>query len=430
MDRPSFHVITLLDALYLSVKYLNASRGRSAILAIGVAITLFLPIFTWKAAALLEQRLLQRAEASPLLLGHAGNEVALTLSSLYFRSGVESSVPFGLKSRAESWGLAVSLYVKHTVGGHPLLGTEPEYFTARSLTPAAGRLPVWIGEAVVGAELAQRLQIEVGDQVRSDASNLYNLSGAYPLLLDVVGILKPTGTPDDEIWLTDIKTTWAMDGLFHGHDEVPSNASVLADETKDQREQTTQLAGVDEDLQDINDLSKSESPVDPQDPGDPEDNVEASAALFLFSEITERNRHTFHLHGSKDDAPVTSILLFPNSRLDHDQALAHMAVDELFQAVRPHEVIRSLLDLVLRLRDALQTYFALVAVSTLSFCALVITLSLRLRRSELQLAARLGCDRWTLGRLLAAEITLLTSGALLLCAGAVHLGLHLLARAW
>ena len=364
------------------------------VLVSGLTVALFLPVFTWLAAQTLEGALMSRAQASPILLGHAGNEVDLTLAALYFRGAVETPVPFALGRRTrDRYGPAIAVYLRHTVGTGPLVGTQPEYFSARGLSPETGRLPVVIGEVVAGAEIAHSFRLKVGDQVRSDLSNLYNLSGAYPLLLDVVGILHARGTPDDNAFFTDIKTTWALDGLFHGHGEVTAEAALNPEAAEDE-------------------------------------NLEASAALFLFSEITDANRSTFHLHGSMDDAPVTAFLVFPQGfpedRRAHDQVLGDFALDELYQAVRPSTVVRSLLDIVLRLRDALQSYFFLVALSTSAFFLLVISLSLRLRRDELQLMARMGCDRFTLATLVGTEVVLVLLAATLTCGLLVWLGLRIL----
>ena len=41
---------------------------------------------------------------------------------------------------------------------------------------------------VAGAEIASAMRLSVGDAVRSDLQNLYNIAGGYPLMLRVVKI--------------------------------------------------------------------------------------------------------------------------------------------------------------------------------------------------------------------------------------------------
>ena len=383
------------DALYLAVRYLRFSKARTAVLVLGTTVALFLPIFTWTAAQRLESDLLARARSSPILLGHAGNELDLTLATLYFRGRIERPVPFGLgrRSAARAAGPVIPISVGHSVAGNRLVGTSPAYFSARQLQASQGRLPVQIGEIVAGAQVASSFRLAIGDQLRSDLSNLYNIAGAYPLLLEVVGILEARGTSDDEVFFTDIKTTWALDGLFHGHGEVTPEAS-LNPEAKEN------------------------------------ENLEATAALFLFSEITDATRPTFHLHGSMDEAPVSAFLVlpqgFPRDRRAHDQLLGDFALDPLYQAVRPQEVISNLWGIILRLRDALEVYFALVAFSTLAFFVLVMSLSLRLRRDELRLMARMGCDRFRLATLMGAEAVLVLGLSSAVCGLFVWLAMKIL----
>lgn len=372
------------DPLYLAVRYLRASPWRSLVLILGTTVALFLPVFTWLAAQTLETALLARAEASPVLIGAKGNEFDLTMASLYFRGEVAETLPYGERGRlADREGCtAVPLHVRHRAGGAPIVGTSPAYYRARGLTPAEGRLPALLGEVVAGAEVARKAALSPGERVRSDMSNLYNLAGAYPLLLDVVGILEPTGGPDDDAFFADVKTAWALDGLFHGHGEVTAE-NALDDPDRETGE---------------------------------DDHLEASAAIFLFAEINDRNRGGFHFHGELDDAPLTSVLVLPADPKAHDLLLGDYALSERYRAVRPVEVVETILDIVLRLKDALTAYFALVAASTAAFFALVLALSLRLRRQEIRLMVRMGASRFVLAAVVGAEILLVLGTSIVLTA--------------
>ncbi|MCG8455103.1 MAG: hypothetical protein MI919_02400 [Holophagales bacterium] len=396
-------------AAYLSWRYLRSAPGRSAVLVFGLAVALFLPVFSRLAVAHLETALVARAEASPILLGRRGDAFDLTLASLYFRGQAPEPVPFRLVEKVEipGYGLAIPLHVAHSSDGAPIVGTVPEYAEVRGLGPAAGRLPVMLGEVAAGSELARKAGLEVGDRVRSDLSNLYDLAGAYPLLLEVVGVLEPTHGPDDRVFFTSLETAWALDGLFHGHEEVTEAQAVSAPGPAES-----------------GDSGPGDGDLGDGDPGDEEtENLEASAALFLFAEIDERNRASFHLHGDRGEAPVTSILVLPESRPAHDHLLGDLALDERYQAVRPLEVVRTLLELVFRVRAAVEAYLALVAASTFAFVALVILLSLRLRRDELHLLRRLGAGRASLAALVGVEILLLTLAAAVLAALTTWAGL-------
>lgn len=380
-----------LNALFLAAHYMSSAPGRTAVLVLGTTVALFLPVFTWMAAAQLEDTMYARAHRSPIVVGHVGNEFDLVISSLYFKGQVRDPITAGEWRRVsqQQGVVAVPLYARYSASGTPLVGTNLDYFDQRSLQLSAGRFPGVLGEVVAGSAVAAAFNLSPGDTVRSDLTNLYNIAGSYPIMLEVVGLLDQSGTPDDEAFFADVKTTWVIDGLFHGHDAV---------------NQTNAL-----------------------NPGSGEDeNLEATAAIFMFSEITNQNRSSFHLHGSQDEAPITSVMVFPRDQRAHDQFLGDFALEETLQAVRPVEVIETIFGIVLRLRDALGVYFSAVAVTTAAFCWLAITLSLRLRHAELTLMRRLGCSRWAITTIVGAEIGLVLLASLCSTALFVWGGLSLL----
>ena len=359
-------------SLFLARRHLLSAPGLAVVLILGTTVALFLPLFTYLAAERIEDRLLQRADSSPLLLGRKGNEFDLTMASLYFRGAVKDPIPASRRDEIEArgYGLAVPLYVNHSSSGVPIVGTSIEYFDARGLRIAAGRRPGLLGELVAGAEIARNFKLEVGDRVRSDLTNLYNIAGAYPKLLEVVGILEPSGSPDDEVFFADVKTVWLLDGSLHGHQEVTPETALNPD-----AEEGT--------------------------------NLEATAALFMLTEITEANRTQFHFHGGQKDLPLSAVLVFPRNQKAHDQILGDYILEETLQAVEPVEVIRTILGIVLRVNEGLAVYFGLVAVSTAAFFFLVLTLTLRLRRDEITLMRRVGCSRFAIPTIVGAEVVLI-----------------------
>ena len=372
-------MIPTRHALYLARRSLGANPGRTWVLVVGLAVALFLPAFTATLGQLAQGRLLSRAEATPILVGHAGNEFDLVMSSLFFRGGVRDTVPYveAEALQAKGYGLVVPIFVRYTAGGAPVVGTSVEYVDARHLQVAEGRRFATLGEAVVGASVARAANLRPGDAVRTDSTNLYDLSGAYPLLLRVVGVLAPTGGPDDDAILVDVKTTWAVEGLLHGHAEVTRKDAV---------------ASTDE-------------------------NMEASLSIFVFTEITPESLPTFHLHGTSADWPLTGVLVFPKDDRARDQALGDLAVDTVNQAVRPVTVVRAILDVVLRVQELLAVGGVLVVVSTLAFVGLVLSLSVRLRRDEITLLRRMGAGRGTIAAILGTELAVIASGAALLAWG-------------
>lgn len=365
----------LRHALFLVWRYVSSSPGRTVVLVLGTTTALFLPAFTYLASGVVGDALMSRAVASPVLLGHEGNEFDLTMSGLYFRGEVSRPVTYGLYREVvrKGYGPATPLYLRHSASGIPIVGTDLRYLELRGLHVAEGRSLAQLGEVLAGAAVAEEFQLEVGDQLRSDITNLYNIAGAYPKILKVVGVLEPTGTPDDDVLFADVKTTWMLDGIFHGHEEVTPDEAI--------------------------------------DPGEEDENLEATAAIFIFNELTDANRDSFHMHGRENDAPLSGVLVFPDSQKHHDQLLGDFVLDETRQAVEPERVIGTILEIVLRVREGLTFYFAAVGISTALFFGLVLLLSLRLRAREIALMKRIGCSRGMIGTVIGVEVALLVASA-------------------
>lgn len=368
-------------AFFLAWGALRATPFRSSVLVLGAAVALFLPLFTYLGTEAVEEEMLRRATESPILVGREGNEFDLTLGALYFRAEVRDTVTEGLRAdlQERGYGRVIPLYLRHSAAGIPVVGTSLAYFEARGLRVAEGRRMALLGEVVAGAEAARRHGLAVGNTLRSDLTNLYNLAGAYPKILHIVGILEPTGGPDDEVLIADVKTTWFLDGRLHGHEEV-----------------------------------RPEDSLNPE--AEEDETLEATAAIFIFQEMDESNRASFHMHGEETEAPLSAVLVFPKDQRAEAQMLGDYALEETLQAVVPESVIRSVLSIVARVEEGLALFFGLVAISTVLFFALTIVLTLRLRRAEITLMERIGCSPYAIASIVGTEIFLLVAAAALLAA--------------
>jgi putative ABC transport system permease protein len=118
-----------------------------------------------------------------------------------------------------------------------------------------------VGDAVLGAAVADRLGLEPGDALVSSPENLFDLAGVYPLKMNVVGVLKKSHTSDDLAVFVDLKTAWIIEGLGHGHQDLvkSQDTSVILNRT--------------------------------------EKNVTANAKLQIYTEISKLNLDSFHFHG-------------------------------------------------------------------------------------------------------------------------------------
>ena len=210
------------DLLYLSLQYIRHHRAKLTVLTLAITLVSWLPIAIQSIVDQTAAQLLQRAHTTPLIIGAPGSPLELSLGSLYFRSKTASTLPYSEVAELDNTGLArgIPLYYRFRSQDFPVVGTSPDYFDHRGLHIAAGRHGALLGEAVIGAAVAKSMGIGVGDHVITSPESVFDLAGVYPLKMPVVGVLAPSLSPDDEAIFVDIKTSWVIQGLGHGHQEL------------------------------------------------------------------------------------------------------------------------------------------------------------------------------------------------------------------
>jgi putative ABC transport system permease protein len=173
--------------------------GRTAILAGAVALTVVLPVAIEVFVRLHASSVTARAASTPLLLGAKGSRFDLVLANLYYRGQVPDAVAMAQVAEIAATGYAdpIPIYAAHQAGGYAVVGTVPEYFAFRQLRCRQGHLPLRLGDAVIGHEVAVRSALQPGDTLLTERAHTFDLAAGYPLRLNVVGVLAPAGSPDD-----------------------------------------------------------------------------------------------------------------------------------------------------------------------------------------------------------------------------------------
>ncbi|MEM6467487.1 MAG: ABC transporter permease, partial [Pseudomonadota bacterium] len=257
-------------------------------------------------------------------------------------------------------------------------GTTLDYFDFRGLKIAQGRSLGLLGEAVLGARAAQTLGLGPGDDLLSDPTNLFDLAGSYPLQMQVVGVLAPTDSPDDDAVFVDIRTTWVIEGLGHGHDEIVEGDMVVAES---------------------------------------DGTRELSAAVAQFTVITPQNVDSFHFHGDPATYPVSSVLAVPwDAKSSAILRGRYLGADEQHHIVLPGRVIDSLLATIFRISQILDAVIIVIGAAAVLAIALAVFLSTRLRAGEMATARRLGAHRFMQAQLVATEVFLQVLAAFALAA--------------
>jgi putative ABC transport system permease protein len=380
----------------LAIHYIYCNKLKTCILIACIFLTAILPFAIKRLLNEFNDRIMARANATPVVVGAKGSPLDLALHALYFKTGAPGTIPVSEMNRLLETGLAepIPIHAKYTARTFPIIGTSIEYFSFRKLKLAAGTEFAILGECVIGAAVASELNLGVGDSLMSDRENVIDIAGLYPLKMKIVGVLTPSLSSDDQAVFVDLNTVWVIAGLGHGHEDVA---------------QTNDAAKI---------LRKTDT------------NIVASPAVLPYTEVTEANLESFHFHGEPETFPITAIIALPKDvKAKTILEGQYDSSSNPFQYVVPTERVEELMNMVFRIKLFFDANALLVAISTLLLLGLVVMLSLRLRKREMQTMVRIGCSKGTVAMLLIWELAIVFAMALGLVLLAV-LGLEHFAAGW
>jgi len=380
--------------LLLSLRYIQFNKGKTLILVTCLSVLMLLPLSINILVGHYNQVLLERSESTPAVIGARGNRYDLILKSLYYYTNYKESIHQGDIDfiNDSDYGTPVPLHLKFTatkfyedgknvtsVAKLPVIGTGLSYFEYRDLHIGRGTTLLLLGDAVVGYTVAEILGIKVGDFVLTTPKSAYDQSQSFQLKMPVVGILKKSGTLDDKAIFTDLKTTWVMEGIGHGHDNIMN----LEDTTLVNRVLTT------------------------------DSNIVTTAKIMQYQEVTDENRYGFHFHGAPSDFPLTSMVFLPKNKKSRIIAAAYYDTHPTRMLLAPTDVINELMGFVFKIKQFINANYSAIYFTVFLLTCLIFSLSLKLRTRELETIFKIGSSRQTAMMIILTEIgfILITSAA-------------------
>jgi putative ABC transport system permease protein len=362
------------QSLYLAYRYLVFHKFRTLVLITAIGLIIFLPVGLQRLITDSEKQMMSRAESFPLIVGAKGSSTDLVINAIYFQHQEMDQLDMeaGRLLNETHLGYSIPLLTVFKAREFPIIGTSLDYFEFRNLKIEAGRNLQFVGECVIGSSVAEELNLYPGDSIISSPENYFDLDGVYPLKMTIVGILDKSGSADDKAVFTDLKTNWIIMGLGHGHQDV----------TK---------------LQDSTLIMQRDSA-----------NVTTTAKLFIYNEIDGENMDSFHFHGDTDTYPVSAFIFVPEDEKSSTILRGRFESDELQnQIVIPTKVVEHLLQSIFRIKHIFNTVFILVGFATLLILALIVTLSLRLRKDEINTMFTMGSSSYKTFEILGLELIIL-----------------------
>ena len=338
--------------MILALKYVLFYRVRSLVFIAILSLTMALPFISETISRSLVENVNQRTESSPVILTRRAGKVRQALSSLFYISGENSELlSYGIFEEVmEKDGLAVPLLVKHATKQAPLIATEIDYFLFRKLELMQGSFFTLPGDVVVGRAIAEKHKIKIGDQVKIQSNDMYDITNSAPIDLVVTGILDKSFGPDDSAIFTSLQTIWVLEGYLHSHSDQ--------------------------------DPYKVTSDTD----------TSYSKSLKIDQDLSEKNMLKFHYHSETSSLPITHVIFRGN---DHKSEV--LLIDEYNQkaqimAFRPAESLDAVVDVFLGLEQFFATYHLFWSICTLIMIALVFGLIIQTRKEEFRALIALGAS--------------------------------------
>lgn len=170
-----------------------------------------------------EEKFSSNIENVDLVLGAQGSPLQLILSSVYQVDTPTGNISY---DSAKVWmnhpfvEKAIPLAFGDNYRGYKILGTTPDYLAKYKAKVVDGDLFKKNFEVVVGAEIAQKLNLKVGDEFYGSHGDAEEGEVHDDYAYTIVGIASKTGKVVDNLIVCTIPTVWQM---HHEHEENPAH---------------------------------------------------------------------------------------------------------------------------------------------------------------------------------------------------------------
>ncbi|MET3614854.1 putative ABC transport system permease protein [Rhizobium aquaticum] len=205
------------------IRFILADLNRFRLGAFFIAAIVALAVALGVAVTLQERAMrlgsARAAEKFDLIIGAAGSETQLVLSSVFLQPSALPLMPGKVLSDLETdprvaWAAPIGF--GDFFGTSPIVGTTTALVKNLSAGVSEGAIFAREGEAVIGADV----KLSMGSTVKPMHGTLGEGGHTHTeLAYTVAGRLKPTGSAWDKAILVPIKAVWDIHGLGHHHDD-------------------------------------------------------------------------------------------------------------------------------------------------------------------------------------------------------------------
>ena len=168
-----------------------------------------------------EEKFSSNIDNIDLVIGAQGSPLQLILSSVYQIDNPTGNIAY---QEAKNWinhpfvERAVPLAFGDNYKGYRIVGTTQAYLLQYNLQIAQGKTFVNDFEVIIGSEIAQNLNLKIGDTFFGSHGDAAEGEVHDHQKYTIVGIFKPSGKVADNLILSTIKSVWLM---HHPEERTP-----------------------------------------------------------------------------------------------------------------------------------------------------------------------------------------------------------------
>ena len=207
-----------MNLMTIAYKSLKQRWLASLLTGLSVALGVALMVAVMIINSVISQMFTQSGSGYDLVVGAKGSDMQLVLSTVYRIGRPIENLPWRFyKQMAEHKGVdrAIPINIGDTteVGNFPIVGTTPQYFLVEYVpgkqfgVRGNGLRGTW--DAVIGSQVARKNGWDIGSQFKLVHSGQDD--HVHDDLFTVVGVLAPTGTPNDRTVFVHIDGFFALD---------------------------------------------------------------------------------------------------------------------------------------------------------------------------------------------------------------------------
>lgn len=186
-----------------------------------------------------EEKFSSNIDGVDLVLGAQGSPMQLILSSVYHIDNPTGNISY---DSAKVWmnhpfiEKAIPLAFGDNYRGFKIVGTNSDYLDKYKAKIAKGKLFDKNFEVVVGSEVAQKLNLKIGDKFQGTHGSAKEGEVHEDVDYKVSGIASPTGSVVDNLILSNIPSVWQMHGTHEEENPAHGEAGHVHEEGEHQHQ--------------------------------------------------------------------------------------------------------------------------------------------------------------------------------------------------